>query len=509
MATIYGTILDVCLCRNSDQIRFIQVNQGFTHDDIRYRIGDILDITRRPNGDKCIGLWVANLFNTDDSDIELAYLPGFVKGNFTKFDISGSMTVANESELRYERPVPPPPSHPMIKDNLQRHSDTVQGHNDKLNYHHQQQENIELEEDNKRYILNYRPVPLPPKSQPPIFNETYKNESESSRIRTRNHVPPWMLNNNNNSSNNTSNPNELRKTRLRSDRSSVSSSSSSSHDTGSSSPNNVDIYKLNEMRYMNERSSRKGAERPLPPRNGPPPTPPPTDYAKPKHLIAKYNANVADKSNTAEGIQQYGGSDQLSRQMNDIDFTSNTPLFPRGSVRSINGRTASPMKPTASMVQRVDDKITKAKIPEATKTSLVSFLKKIGCYDELLRKKFLYLENTCQEEQLLEDFHGNEVCGRVIYHFMYRGWRPNLKPPQYWKERPPPSYSVAELYLYMMWKGYQVLGRFLKSVCVDGPLMCHVLKDRILFQQLLPNGHRLNEGQLLDLRKDFVVAYPL
>ena len=501
MATLYGTILDVCLCRHSDQIRFIQVNKGFTHDDIRYRIGDILDITRRPSGDKCSGLWVFNLFNADESSIQLVYLPGFVRGNFTKFDVAGSMIAINESELRYERPVPTVPSPPSskIQERVQGQNDRLQGQSDS---HHHQQQNIELEEGNNRYILNYKPVPLPPKSKPPIFEE--KQQCASSRT-TRNHVPPWALNNNNNNNNsNNNNPNELRKTRYDAEQqSSVVSPSRTEF-----SLNDIDVYKLNEMRYMNERASRNGTERPPPPRNGPPP-PPPTDYAKPKHLTTEYNAISSDRPNTTEGIQLNRGSDQQLRQANDIDFTSNTPLFPRGSVRSINGRTASPIKPTPSMIQRVDEKITKAKIPETTKSSLVSFLKKIGCYDELLRKKFLYLENSCQEEQLLEDFQGNEVCGRVIYHFMYRGWRPNLKPPSYWKERPPPSYSVAELYLYMMWKGYQVLGRFLKSVCVDGPLMCHVLKDQILFQQLLPNGHRLNESQLLDLRKDFVVAYSL
>ena len=473
MENLYGTILDVCLCRQTDQIRFIQVNQGFTHDNTRYRIGDVLDITIRPSGAKCTGLWVVNVYNHEgSSNVKLVYLPSYVKGNFTKFDVKGKMLgSANGSELRYEKPVP---YSPINDDRLQKQAIPK-------DQHHQQ--NIELEEDTNRYILNYRPVPLPPKSRPPIVNS--HRETQQSESKTRNYSVPWAPNNNINNRNEISN-----KTR-----------DSSALSDGSLAPPHVDIYKLNEMRYMNERAKIR-TEPPLSPTTGAPPPPPPVDYDK-QNRIPMTDFNKNDR----HGTKIYPHRAQQQHE-SDIDFATNTPLFPRGYIRPINGRTALPRQPATS-TSGIEQKVTKSKLPETTKNSLVSFLKKIGCYDELLRKKFLYLENTCKESQLLEDFQGNEVCGRVIYHFMYQGWRPNLKPPQYWKERLPPSYSVAELYLYMMWKGYQVLGRFLKSVCVDGSLMCHVLKDRILFKQLLPNGNRLNEGQLLDLRKDFFVAYSL
>jgi len=165
----------------------------------------------------------------------------------------------------------------------------------------------------------------------------------------------------------------------------------------------------------------------------------------------------------------------------DVDILkSNSPLFP----------------PKLSSVSRDGE--------SKLRTDITVFLKQIGRYDELIGKKFRYFERNCEESQLLEDFPGDEICARTIYHYLYKGWRPLQHPPQNWREKQAFTFSVGELYMYMMSKQRQVLGGFLKRLRVDGALMCHVLIDDLLLHQILPDRRKISERELNDFRKDFL-----
>ena len=130
MGDLYGTVLDVCLCKQEDQIEFLQVNQGFTYQDAEYRTGDVLDIRSRRNGARCNGLWVRNL--SENQDQEERYLPSFMKGNFTSVQINGLSDWYTENNTMNNG-----------------------------NHGNDQSNSIELDEENNRYILNYRPGQMP------------------------------------------------------------------------------------------------------------------------------------------------------------------------------------------------------------------------------------------------------------------------------------------------------------------------------------------------------------